>query len=399
MSTAWFHCFAGTAGDMTLGSLVHAGADPLEVVDIVAGLGIDGYALTFERVQRCGIAATLADVVVHDHGDGHPHRPFGEVQSIIAAADLPERVRARSNRVFAALAEAEGIVHGIAPDDVEFHEVGSVDAIVDVVGTCAALEVLGVDHVACSAITVGTGTVRSAHGMLPNPSPASARLMATYGVPARGVDDGLELATPTGVALMAALADSFGPMPSMEVRAVGYGAGRTDVPGRPNVVQVVLGSSPAPHGLVPGPGQPVQVFEANIDDATGEMLAHAVAVILAAGAHDAWVTPIVMKKGRPAHTVHALCDPARATEVAAALVHETGTLGLRGHVAMRWPQQRDELIVEVSGHPVRMKVSNGRFKPEHDDVAAIAASTGRSLREVMHDAERAARELSQRPNV
>ena len=399
---AWFHCFAGTAGDMTLASLVHAGADPDVVASIVGGVPIDGYALAFERTSRCGIAATRAHVVVHDeHGDhiGHDsstahgvgshaaHRPYRDIRALLDRADIPQRVRDRASRTFALLAEVEGAMHGVDPDDVEFHEVGSVDAIVDIVGVCAALESLGVDRVVCSPITVGQGTVRAAHGQLPNPAPAVTELLARRNVPSRGVDDRRELATPTGVALMVALADEFGPMPSMRVESVGYGAGSADIEGRPNVVQVVIGSAPMADP-VPDPGQPVQLFEANVDDATGEVVAHAIAMLLAAGAHDAWATPIVMKKGRPAFTVHALCDAARSAEVAAVLVRETGTLGLRGSTLVRWPQQRLDTEVLVDGHPVRVKRSAGRVKVEHDDAAAVARATGRPLRDVLAEAMR-----------
>ena len=405
MSTAWFHCFAGTAGDMTLAALVHAGADPVQVSEILSGLPLDGYALTFEPVLRCGIAATQAHVAVydeHDHHDHHehehdhhdhdhvPHRPYSVIRKLLDAAELPPRVRDRAHRTFRLLAEVEGAMHRQDPDDVEFHEVGAVDAIVDVVGVCAALEVLGVDRIVCSPITVGRGTVRAAHGELPNPAPAVVELLARRGAPSRGVDDHRELATPTGVALMSALADEFAPMPAFDVHAVGYGAGTADIPGRPNVVQVVLGVEHA-RNLAPGPGQPVQLFETNVDDATGEVIAHTIAALIAAGAHDAWATPIVMKKGRPAHTVHALCDPARAAAVAAVLVGETGALGLRGTVLQRWPQHRTEMVVDVDGHAVRVKVAEGRIKPEHDDAVAAAAALGVPLREVLARAEAAAR--------
>lgn len=413
--TAWFHCFAGTAGDMTMGALVHAGADPVAVLDILGGLGVDGYALTFEPVQRCGIAATHAVVVTDAHGheaprdedDGveashahdmhdmhdvhdtgrHGHRPYRDIRNLITAADLPPRVRERALRTFAALAEAEARMHRMRPDDVEFHEVGALDAIVDVVGACAALEVLGVDRIVCSPITVGQGQVRAAHGTLPNPAPAATELLAMFGAPSRGIDDRRELATPTGVALMVALADEFGPLPTLRVQSVGYGAGTRDIDGRPNVVQVVIGEAAlASHG----PGQPVQLLECNVDDVTGEVLAHTIGRLLDAGAHDAWATPIVMKKGRPAHTVHALCDPTHAEQVRSVLVAETGTLGVRGSLLHRWPQQRDETVVDVGGNPVRVKFNAQRVKVEHDDAAAAAATLGLPLRSVLDLATQAA---------
>jgi uncharacterized protein (TIGR00299 family) protein len=408
--TAWFHCFAGTAGDMTMGSLVHAGADPVAVMDIVASLGVDGFALTFEPVLRCGIAATHAVVVTdafghetprdpiegdghghaHDHGHdpaAHGHRPYRAIRDLIAASDLPPRVRDRTLRTFRALAEAEARMHRMDPDDVEFHEVGALDAIVDVVGVCAALEVLGIDRIVCSPITVGQGQVRALHGTLPNPAPAATELLAMFGAPSRGIDDRRELATPTGVALMVALADEFGPLPAMRVQSVGYGAGTRDIEGRPNVVQVVIGDL---RDESTGPGQPVQLLECNVDDVTGEVLAHTIGRLLDAGAHDAWATPIVMKKGRPAHTVHALCDPARADAIRTVMVAETGTLGVRGTVMQRWPQQRTEGVVDVGGQPIRVKRSAQRLKVEHDDAAAAAAVLGLPLRTVLDLAAQAA---------
>jgi pyridinium-3,5-bisthiocarboxylic acid mononucleotide nickel chelatase len=385
--TAWFHCFAGTAGDMTMAALVDAGADPAMVAHTVGGLDLDGYALTFDGVSRCGIAATHADVVVldHDHDDHHTHRPYHVIRDLLDAADLPTRVRDRAQRTFALLAEVEGAMHRMHPADVEFHEVGAIDAIVDVVGSCAALESLGVERIVCSSITVGEGTVMSSHGLLPNPPPAVTELLARRNAPSRGIDDRKEIATPTGVALMCALADEFGPMPAMNVTSVGYGAGSADIAGRPNVVQVVIGDS-VEATTMPEPGQPVQLIETNVDDATGEVIAHTIAGLIAAGAHDAWATPIVMKKGRPAHTVHALCDPSAAALIGALLLRETGSLGLRSSDLRRWPQHRVEREVRIDGHRVRAKVALGRVKIEYDDAAAAAAALGRPLRDVIAEA-------------
>ncbi len=276
-------------------------------------------------------------------------------------------------------------MHRMPADDVEFHEVGSIDAIIDIVASCAALESLGIDRIVCSSITVGEGTVLAAHGQLPNPAPAVTELLARRNAPSRGVDDRKELATPTGVALMCALADEFGPMPAITVTSVGYGAGAADIAGRPNVVQVVIGDATASSAL-PEPGQPVQLLETNVDDATGEVIAHTITALIAAGAHDAWATPIVMKKGRPAHTVHALCDPAAAALIGAVLLRETGSLGLRGTEMRRWPQHRSEREVIIDGHVVRAKVALGRVKIEYDDAAAAAAALGRPLRDVLAQA-------------
>jgi uncharacterized protein (TIGR00299 family) protein len=410
--TAWFHCFAGTAGDMTMASLVHAGADPMVVADIVGRLPMTDYALSFEPVLRCGIAATQAHVViddhthddrshdVHDHPHEHDHdtahRPYAVIREMIAAADLPERVRDRALRTFRALAEVEGAMHRIAPDEVEFHEVGAVDAIVDVIGACAALESLGIDRIVCSPITVGQGTVRASHGELPNPAPAVMELLARRNAPSRGITDRKELATPTGVALMTALADVFGPLPAMSVTSVGYGAGSADIPGRPNVVQVVIGDE-ADAPTTPDPGQPVQLFEVNVDDTTGEVIAHTIAALLRAGAHDAWATPIVMKKGRPAHTVHVLCDPSSGPVVSGVLVRETGSLGLRGTVLQRWPQQREERSVTVGDQRIRVKVADGRVKVEHDDAASAALVLDLPLRAVLHAAQQAASDGRMQP--
>ncbi len=396
--TAWFHCFAGTAGDMTLGSLVHAGADPIEVAAIIAQVPVSDYAISWEPTMRCGLAAVQAMVAVHHEHDDHEHddhqhddhRPYRAIRDLLDRAGLPPRVLDRAQRTFLLLAEVEAQMHGTSVDEVEFHEVGSVDAIVDIVGVCAALEVLGIDRIVCSPITVGQGTVRAAHGELPNPAPAVVELLARRHAPSRGIADRRELATPTGVALMCALADEFGPMPALTVQSVGYGAGAADIEGRPNVVQVVVGDEVEPTRS-PDPGQPAQLLEVNVDDATGEVIAHTISALLLAGAHDAWASPIVMKKGRPAHTVHALCDPAIASEVGTVLLHETGSLGMRGSIVQRWPQRRNEIVVHLSGHPIRVKLAAGRAKPEHDDAVAAAAALGLALRTVLDQAAELAR--------
>jgi uncharacterized protein (TIGR00299 family) protein len=384
MRAAWFHCFAGIAGDMALGALLDAGADEREVLAIVERLPVPGWKVETEATMRNGIAATAIAVHAEESGIVRTH---SHIVGLIEEGRLPDRVRDRALAVFGALAEAEGRLHRRPPSQVHFHEVGGIDAIVDVVGTCAALEVLGIDSVFASAVATGTGMIRSAHGVLPNPAPAVVELLR--GAPTYGRDVGVELTTPTGAALLAATVTGWGPLPAMTIESTGFGAGSRELADLPNLTQVIVGS--LSEGALQ-PGQPVVLLEANVDDATGETLAHAVAGLLEAGAHDAWVTPIVMKKGRPAYTVSALADPALAGQVAARLTAETGTLGVRGSRLERWPAPRSSAEVEVAGLPVRVKVSPGRTKAEHDDVARVARITGLPLREVRFEAERAWRD-------
>jgi len=384
---AWFHCFAGIAGDMALGSLLDAGADLDEVIGLLDRLPFHGWRLQAEPVLRAGIAATRVVVEVTDDVVVRTH---AHIVGLVQEARLPPRVARRSLAVFAALAEVEGRLHRRPPEQVHFHEVGSHDTIVDVVGTAAALEVLGVDEVTASTVATGTGTIRSAHGFLPNPSPAVVQLLR--GAPTWGRDVQVELTTPTGAAIVSALATGFGPLPAMRIESTGFGAGTTDIDGLPNCTQVVVGESVESSGAT---GQPVVLLEANLDDATGEVLAHAVAALLEAHSYDAWITPILMKKGRPGHTVSALVDPALVDPVRSVLQSETGTLGVRASSVERWSSSRAIDEVDVEGFPVRVKVSPGRVKAEQRDAARVAARTGLPLREVAFRAESAWRARSE----
>ncbi|MCU1378825.1 MAG: Pyridinium-3,5-bisthiocarboxylic acid mononucleotide nickel insertion protein [Acidimicrobiales bacterium] len=377
---AWFHCFSGIAGDMALGALVDAGADLDAVLEIVRRLPVSGWSVHAEPTLRGGIAATHMVVDAHETT---VIRTYAHITGLIEEARLPDRVRERAAAIFFAIATVEARLHRRSIEQVHFHEVGSLDAIVDVVGVAAALEVLGVDEVASSPVATGTGMIRAAHGLLPNPAPAVVELLA--GAPTHGVDLPVELTTPTGAGILAALCRTWGPMPAMTITRSGFGAGTRDLDALPNMTQVVLGTA----GGTATTGQPVVLLEANVDDATGETLAHALAMLLEAGAHDAWVTPIVMKKGRPAHTVHVLADPALAGQLAGVLRDETGTLGVRGTSLERWPSPRTFEEVEVHGLPVRVKVGAGRVKVEHDDAALAARRIGLPLREVVSLAEEA----------
>jgi pyridinium-3,5-bisthiocarboxylic acid mononucleotide nickel chelatase len=376
---AWFHCFAGIAGDMALGSLLDAGADVAEVMALLRRLPLRGWNLRAEPVLRAGIAATRAVVDVTDDVVVRTH---AHIVGLVEEARLPDRVARRSLATFAALAEVEGRLHRRPPEQVHFHEVGSHDTVIDVVGTASALEVLGIDDLAASPVATGMGTVRSAHGFLPNPSPAVVQLLR--GIPTWGRDVAVELTTPTGAAILAANVERFGPLPPMRIASTGFGAGARELDGLPNCTQVVVGELMAEG---PAPGQPVALLETNVDDVTGEVLAHTVESVLSLGAHDAWITPVVMKKGRPGHTVSVLVDPVLADTVRAALEAETGTLGVRGTILERWPVTRRMDRVEVDGAPVRVKVSPGRVKVEQLDAARAAAVRGLPLRDVLYRAE------------
>ena len=382
---AWFHCFAGIAGDMALGALVDAGADLGEIERLLERIPARGWRVEAVPVLRAGVAATHLRVHADETAVVRTH---AHIVGLVEEARLPGRVRDRVLAVFAALAEVEGRLHRREPSQVHFHEVGGLDAIVDIVGVCAALEVLDIDEVWASAVATGTGMVRAAHGWLPNPAPAVIALLR--GAPTYGRDVAVELTTPTGAALLATLCSGWGPLPAMTIEAVGYGAGTRELDGLPNCTQVVLGRT----AVGAPPGQPVVQLEANVDDATGETLAHAIVALLDAGAHDAWVTPIVMKKGRPAYTVSALCDPALLDQVATVLTAETGTLGVRGCTLERWPSARIIAEVDVEGLPVRVKVSPGRTKVEHEDAARVARRRGIPVRDVVSRAEQAWRQRS-----
>ena len=380
-TVAWFHCFAGIAGDMALGSLVDAGADVDEVRALLDRLALPGWHLEFEEGIRGGIACTRAVV----GGDDVVVRTHGAIAALIEEAALPGRVTARAQAVFHKLASVEAALHRRPIDQVHFHEVGGHDAIIDVVGTAAALEVLGVDEVCASAVATGMGTVRSAHGWLPNPAPATVRLLE--GVPSYGRDVRIELTTPTGAALLAALSTAFGPLPDMTIAASGFGGGTGEIDDLPNCTQVVIGQSVDRSPV--GPGQSALLLETNVDDVTGEQLGHAVAVALEAGALDAWVSPVTMKKGRPGHVLHVLTDATLVEVQRAEIQRVTGTMGIRATAVERWPVARALEHVTVDGIVIRMKVTGGRAKPEFDDVALVATKTGAPLHEVASRAEEA----------
>lgn len=407
---AWFHCFSGIAGDMALGSLVDAGADLEEIKKICAALDLSGYEITTSSTMRNGIAATYLQIVQDEKAqDENPqiHRTAADIFSLINNAALPERVKERSLKTFEVLAEVEGKLHAKPPEQVHFHEVGALDSIIDIVGTCAALECLEIDAIYSSPVAHGIGTIECEHGTMPNPPPAVVELL--QGAPVYGIDLKYELTTPTGAALLKALVEEFVPLPDMKITSSGFGAGSREFPQLPNLTQVIIGEKSAANSDAQkssNRGQPVMILEANLDDITGEVLADTIANLLSAGALDAWLTPILMKKGRPAHTISVLVDFAELSKMTDLLIELTGTLGVRSYMLERWPQPRGFEVVEVEGHFVRIKYSsndssdpNGdtnsnlkSAKPEYDDLAEVAKATGKPLREIQELAMQAFKE-------
>jgi hypothetical protein len=381
---AYLDCVGGLAGDMLLSALLDAGAPEAALRDVPGRLGLDAVELRVERVERHGIGALHLDVDGGDAAIGD----WPSIRGVLESADLADRVRARSHAVFARLAEAEASVHGVPPEQVHFHELGSVDTLVDVVGAVTLLDALDVKRLVCSPLPAGRGVVRAAHGMLPVPAPATVALLV--GRPVYGVDLEAELVTPTGAALASTLADEWGPLPAMTVERVGYGAGTRDFPSRPNVVRVLLGPAAAA-----ADGE-VVLLETNLDDLSPELVPDAAERCFAAGALDVWTAPIGMKKGRPGLLLSALARPEAEAAVARALLEETTTLGVRVSRLRRYELEREEWTVEVDGRPVRVKVGrlDGRVvnvAPEHDDCATVARATGTPVKSIWIAALAAAR--------
>lgn len=393
-TVAWWHCFAGIAGNMALGALVDAGADIDLVQRELAALPLGGWSLETEPVLRSGLGSTHVRVKVRERS---VVRTYSHIVGLITEARLPPRARERSLAAFERLASVESRLHRRPIQQVHFHEVGSTDAVIDIVGTCVALEILGVDDVRSSPVAQGTGMVSSSHGALPVPAPAVVSLLADAGAPTYGTAVPMELTTPTGAAILAALCSAWGPMPAMTVLSSGFGAGSREIDGMPNVVQVVLGSLDPSAGDEEPLGQPVVVLEANVDDVTGEILGTTLGALLSSGALDAWVTPVTGKKGRPAHVVSVLCEPGSAALLRRVLADETGTLGIRETTGRRWPSTREFASVDVDGHPIRVKRGPRRIKAEHDDAARVARLVGLPVREVARRAEEAAHHMFDPP--
>lgn len=379
MRVAYFDCVSGASGDMILGALVDAGVAPDALRAELATLPLSGWQIEVERVLRAGLAGTR----VHVRSSGpQPHRHLADILAILERSGLPTADRERAARVFRALAEAEARVHGIALEEVHFHEVGAVDAIIDVVGAVVALRLLGVEQVYVSPLPLGSGTVRTAHGSLPVPAPATLALLTAARAPLRpGTDEpAMELVTPTGAALLTALGRFE--RPAMHLTGSGTGAGRRDLPDRPNVLRVLLGETEAAPTV-----RPMVVLETNIDDMPAELFGHALDRLFAAGAADVWFTPIQMKKNRPATMLAVLCRPEQEGTLVDLLLYETSTLGVRVREVRRYEAARERFEFQSSLGPAAVKVKRlagqpPRVAPEYDVCRTLAARSGLPLLEV-----------------
>lgn len=369
----WIDASAGASGDMLLGALVGAGVPVAVLQEAVDAVAPEPVTLRVEQVRRGGLAATRVHV---DVADSRHHRTWRDVRALLGDDAL-------ATAAFERLAAAEAAVHGTTPEEVHFHEVGALDAIADVVGAAAGFAHLGAAEVVVSPVAVGSGTVEAAHGTLPVPPPAVAELLR--GVPTYAGPGTSELCTPTGAALLTTLATAYGPQPAMTVQQIGIGAGGRDPDGHANVLRLFVGAVHA------SAGDPL-VLECNVDDLDPRVWPAVIAALLDAGASDAWLTPILMKKGRPAHTLSVLVDAGRAPHVRAEVFRQTTTIGLREHRVGKHALDREMLPIQVDGQTVAVKVARHdglvvNAQPEYDDVARAAAALRRPVNEVLTEAQ------------
>jgi uncharacterized protein (TIGR00299 family) protein len=374
--TCYLDAFSGISGDMLVGALADAGADQNAIVTAIASLEI-GATVSFERVKRCGIAATKYHVAV----DGQqPHRHLSHIVKIIGRANLSERAKRDAVAVFQRLGEAEAAVHQVPIERVHFHEVGAADSIADIVGACVAFDQLGIGTIICSPVNVGSGTVNTEHGVLPVPAPATALLLVSVPVYSRG--PAVELTTPTGAAVAGRLAESFGAMPPMKLIRTGYGAGGYDFAEHANVLRAVLGERTEVDEALN-----VAIIEANIDDLNPQILGYATERLLAEGALDVTVQPLLMKKDRPGNLLRVIARPEHRERLAQIVFDETSTLGLRIYAAERRVQSRSWTVVDTPHGKVRVKVSGeGNYAPEFEDCRRLALESGVALKHIIAEA-------------
>ncbi|HYP04965.1 MAG TPA: nickel pincer cofactor biosynthesis protein LarC [Bryobacteraceae bacterium] len=379
MKLCYIDAFSGIAGDMTIGALLDAGADFARLNEALTSLGTEA-TFRFEKTKRKGIAAGKFYV---DYTDTKAHRHLHHIEKMIADSGLSDRVKANSIAVFRKMGQSESRMHATSIEKVHFHEVGAVDSIADIVGACFCLDNLGIEAIHCSAINVGSGTVRTEHGVLPVPAPATADLLKGMPVYSRGPE--LELTTPTGAAILATLCGGFGPLPPMTIESAGYGAGDKDFPDHANVVRVLIGNTTGA-----SESTTVVVIETNIDDSTPELLGYAMEKLLEAGALDVSFTPIQMKKNRPGSKLTVVATPENREALAEIVLRETSSLGVRMYNAERRVQSRRIVHVDTQYGPVRVKIAqSGAATPEYDDCRHLAATHNLPLKQVMAEATQA----------
>lgn len=378
MTTLYLDTFAGISGDMCLGLLIDLGVDPARLEADLRSLPIDGWQLQVRSEQRHGLGGTRVEVVV---GGQQPHRTWRGIDELLTASPLPPAISDRARRIFRRLGEAEAYVHRVALDAVHFHEVGAVDAIVDVVGTAIGLHRLGIDEIVCAPLPMSHGLTRGSHGTLPLPAPATLELL--QGAPVRDAGCDRELVTPTGAAIASTLA-RFGGMPEMTVERVGYGVGGWELSDRPNLLRGILGQTGAASGLVQ---DWVTVIETHIDDSLPEVLGTLLERLFEAGALDAAFTPRQMKKNRPGVTLTVIAPPAMADHLAKLVLRESSAIGVRLHDTRRLKLRREICSVDTPLGPAEVKlIFEGevllRVAPEHAACASLANRSGRPLAEV-----------------
>jgi hypothetical protein len=384
---AYIDCFSGISGDMFLGALLDAGLPEAELRGQLALLGLDGYTLTVGK-KTCGaIAATTLSVQTVE---SHPHRTLGDIRQLITASNLAEPVTATALAIFSLLAEAEAKVHGRPVDTVHFHEVGGIDSIVDIVGAAIGLGALNITHLHCAPLPMPRGWVQCAHGLLPLPAPAVCQLL--QGVPTYGVELTQELVTPTGAAIVKALTTNFGPMPTMTITGVGYGAGSQELSnGQPNLLRLVLGTT-----RIAVEPQEVEVIETHLDDWSPETFPYLSEQLFSLSALDVALIPIQMKKGRPGFLLRVICDRAAALPIKECILSETTAIGLRFRTEQRWTLPREAGTVPTRWGEVRVKKvttpSGEVLTPEYEDCKRVAIAQGVPIKVVYAEVARAERE-------
>ena len=383
MRTAYFDCFSGVSGDMLLGALIDAGLDFNAWRAGLDGLDLPGYSVSRKKVRRAGLAGIKLSVKV---SPGQPRRNLTRIEKLLRKSKLPARAKDNALKVFLRLAQAEAKAHGVAVEEVHFHEVGAVDSVVDIAGAALALEMMGVGKIISSPLNLGSGTVKFSHGTFPVPAPATAELIK--GFPAYASDVKAELTTPTGAAVLTALADSFGLMPAMKVTGVGCGAGERDFENFPNLLRVFIGEAGGDYEQ-----DTVSLIETNIDDMDPRIYGHVMETLFEAGALDVWLTPVIMKKSRPGTLLSVICDHDRADALSGIILKETTTFGVRVSAARRLKLGREIREIKTKCGPVRVKFGKAGEKvlkavPEYEDVKALARKTGTAFRDIAAEADK-----------